>query len=521
MSSPSRPTSPPPVPTSPPPRRAATEPSVPPPRRAATQPPVAAPTILIALSTVGAGLPLEEELRRAGAKVRWDAAAADGPKASAPGERTGVVILDADHLGERLGAVAAAWRSSPSLPGVVAIGDGEAARRYAPAARVTLLAGKASTATLCAAVQEAYRLRLGASLAWPNVCAAVGQPPLAQDAATVSAVVIAARAVPLELPRVALGPYAQHYITANQRCAEVVAERRLALPEQSATLAFDGTLTLQNALNKGPLDPAQTARLTWALACAGAVELTVEPRDMATPARRALAELRRHLAQRRQRLPGGTYYDVLEITPLADPPQIEEAYRLQALRYAPSALASHDLADLASSVQPMWELVEKARATLMDLPARGRYHDWLRSKSELRTVWAVDPEVARLAIAAFERGQRALGEGDVHRAVSELAAACRTQPGHPEHEATLSWARYRVQVAAGGDRDVLARRERKALDAMLTGIRPWPRALVALALLCAAEGDVDAARWHLSQALVVDPAMPAAIQLQQRLNARR
>jgi uncharacterized protein HemY len=136
-------------------------------------------------------------------------------------------------------------------------------------------------------------------------------------------------------------------------------------------------------------------------------------------------------------------------------------------------------------------------------------------------VWAVDPEVARLASSAFERGQRALGEGDVHRAVSELAAACRAQPGHPEHEATLAWARYRVQVAAGGDRDALARRERKALDTLLTGIRPWPRALVALALLCAAEGDIDAARWHLSQALTVDPTMPAAIQLQQRLTARR
>lgn len=478
------------------------------------------PSILIALPTVGAGLQLEDTLRRAGARAHWEAACADGPRSSGEAARAGIVIVDADHLGDRLPAAVAAWRASPSLPGVLAIGDGETARAQAPAAHVTLLAGKASTPTLVTAAQEAYRLRLAAALTWPMLCAAVGAPLRERTAATICEVAALARGVALELPRAALGWYPQHYVTATPLLAEVVAERRLALPEQATTAAFDGTLTLQRALHRGPLDAAQTARLTWALACAGAVELTVEPRDGATPARRALAELRRHLVHRKARLLGGTYYDVLEITPLADPPHIEEAYRLQALRYAPAQLARHDLADLASSAQPMWELVEKARATLIDLPARGRYHDWLRSKADLRTIWAVDPHVAKLAADAFERGQRALGDSDVHRAVGELAAACRAQPGHPEYEATLAWARFRVQVAAGQDRDTVARRERATVEDLLVGRRPWPRALVALALLYTSCDDTEGARWHLSQALAVEPSMPAALQLQQRL-ARR
>jgi hypothetical protein len=484
--------------------------------------PLPVPSILIALPTVGAGLQLEDALRRAGALAHWEAGCADGPLAGASvGDgRAGIVIVDADHLGERLPAVVAAWRATPSLPGVLAIGDGETARAQAPRARVTLLAGKASTPTLVTAAQDAYRLRLAAALSWPMLCAAVGRRAGERTAASVSEVAALARGVAIELPRTALGGYAQHYVTAAPLLAEVVAERRLALPEQAATAVFDGTLTLQRALHQGPLDAAHTARLTWALACAGAVELTIEPRDAATPARRTLAELRRHLVHRKTRLTGGTYYDVLEITPLADPPQIEEAYRLQAARYAPAVLAPHDLSDLAGSVQPMWELVEKARATLMAPPARGRYHDWLRSKADLRTIWAVDPHVARLAAEAFERGQRALGDGDVHRAVGELAASCRAQPGHPEYEATLAWARFRVQVAAGQDRDPVARRERATVEELLTGRRPWPRALVALALLCAACDDAEGARWHLAQALAVDPAMPAALQLQQHL-ARR
>jgi hypothetical protein len=45
--------------------------------------------------------------------------------------------------------------------------------------------------------------------------------------------------------------------------------------------------------------------------------------------------------------------------------------------------------------------------------------------------------------------------------------------------------------------------------------------LVALALLCAAGGDADSARWHLAIALSIDPNVPAAAQLAQRLGLRR
>ena len=105
--------------------------------------------------------------------------------------------------------------------------------------------------------------------------------------------------------------------------------------------------------------------------------------------------------------------------------------------------------------------------------------------------------------------------------MSELAVACRKFPGQPEYEANFAWARYRVQVASGRDRVEAAVAERTAIEDMLLGCRPWPRALVALALLCAAAGDADAARWHLHIALQTDPKVPAAAQLAQRLGMRR
>src|SRR5262249_62317977 len=101
------------------------------------------------------------------------------------------------------------------------------------------------------------------------------------------------------------------------------------------------------------------------------------------------------------------------------------------------------------------------------------------------------------------------------------ARAGRQFPGHPDYEASLAWARYRVQVGSGRDRIEAATAERRAIEDLLLGRRPWPHALVALALLCAAAGDADAARWHLHVALQIDPNVPAAAQLAQRLGLRR
>ena len=79
----------------------------------------------------------------------------------------------------------------------------------------------------------------------------------------------------------------------------------------------------------------------------------------------------------------------------------------------------------------------------------------------------------------------------------------------------------RADPASGRDRDDAARAERKTVEQLLMGCKPWPRARIALALLCAATGDADSARWHLHVALQADPTMPAAVQLAQRLGMRR
>ena len=474
-------------------------------------------SVLIALADVGLGVQLEEQLAGAGFTARWDAAAASGPRGAA----ADVVIVDADRLGVRLTEVTDAWRHHADLPGVLAIGSSQVARDQAPGAHVTLLAPIAKLATVVAAIRDTQALRLTTAMRWPLLRAALALPPTDDAPAAWQPTLAAARAIDLELPRAALRWHVHHYVTPLGRLDELRGERVLTVPELETLARLDGTLTVQRVVKRGPLDPARSARMLWALGSLGALAFSPEIHDVATTPRRALAEVRAHLRARAARLERSTFYDVLEISPLAEIDEIDAAYQLVALRFAPAVLATHDLAELAPLVTPSWELVDKARAVLVDHARRGRYHDWLRQKlSELRTVWAVDPAAATAAQAAFVRGQRSLGDGDVHKAMSELAIACRQFPGHPEYEASFAWARYRVQVASGRDRVEAAVAERKILEQLLLGCRPWPRALVALALLCAAAGDVDAARWHLHVALAIDPSVPAAAQLARRLDMR-
>lgn len=484
--------------------------------------------VLIALADVGPGVQLEEALNQAGFTAKWDGTRADGPVAAAgPGvsqvhSAPEVVLVDADRLGRRLGAVAEAWRDQPSVPGVVAIGSSPAARDQAPRARVTLLAPTASIATVSAAIREAAKLRLASGMRWPVLRAALGLPPAANEPAAWAATVHHARDVELDIARSALRWHAAHYATPTPLLDQLREERVLSVPELETAAHVDGTRTIQALVKAGPLDPQASARLLWMLASMGAIDLTPEVRDHATVARRALAEIRAHLRARAKRLERATYYDVLELTPLAEYPEIERAYQLVAWRYSPRALARYDLAELAPLVKPGWDQIEKARAVLVDDAERGRYTDYLRrSLDELETTWAIDVAAIKTAADAFARGQRALGEGDVHRALGELATACRHHPGHPDYEATLAWTKLRVEVAAGKPQRELAIAARTAIEEQLLGRRPWPHALVALALVCAAGSDPDAARWHLHVALTIDPTLPAAQQLAQRLGMRR
>lgn len=481
--------------------------------------------VLLALSDLGLGIQLQESLEGRGVPVRWDPNAVMGPTPQhvAGEDLDDIVVLDADLLGNRLLDVADAWRKVDPAPALLALGSTGSGGESAAAARCQLIGAGDDADTFLRAAQDAMRLRFAGSMTRGLARRALEIAQVGEPIADAAQIVGAARALPVEVAKEALRWHARSYVCGDGEMIKALREvRALTIPEVEFVAKLDGTATVQTLVKAGPIDAWHAARLLWSLTSVGAAVVTPEPVDLATPRRRALAMIRRHLRARQARLEKGTFYDVLEIIPAVETEDIENAYELVARRYSPQVLAAFDLGDLADLPEPMWQQVEKARTVMHDIAAQGRYNDWLRSRwSEIRTRWAIENTAAQLGVEAWHRGQRALGEGDVHRAVGELAAAARNHPGHPDYEANLSWARYRT--AAGRDeaeRAEVARRERGNAEAAYWGCRPWPRAMLALALLCAADSDPDTARWHLQEALAIDPNMPAAQQLLSRLGRR-
>jgi hypothetical protein len=320
----------------------------------------------------------------------------------------------------------------------------------------------------------------------------------------------------------ALRWHAAEYVTASAAGIERLRElRALTIPEVELMPALDGTRTLQNALRTpGRLDAWGAARLVWALASLGQVSFSAEPLDQLTLPRRRLTQVRLQLRARQQRLARSTFYDVLEMVPRAEPAEAQRAADHLALRFSPQRLADLDLATLQPLVQPIWDQIAEARTVLLSWNDRARYHAALAQQHDRTTEWASDRLDTAGGFEALAKSQKALLDGDVYKALSTAALACRLHPGHPELETSLAWSRYRADVHGGKDRAETARRERAIADGWNLGHRPWPRALVALGLLCAADGDPDSARWHLHEALEADPTHATARQLLQRLSPR-
>jgi hypothetical protein len=480
------------------------------------------PSVVLALDDVGLAVPLQELLERGGHGVLWSPPLADGPERLPRGHTVDVVVL-AQRAGVALERAIERWRAIEPPPGVLALVLGVAGETAAKKAHVPLIAATAPPPDIARAVDRALALRWSGLLAPRHARGALALgSALADPIEDAARVVKAARHADLEVVREALRWYSMHYVTATDVIAQLRDVRALAIPEVELVRSIDGAHTMHTIINKATIGPHAAGRLLWALACVGAIQLTAEPIDLFTPERRAVAMARLHLKARALRSQRATHYDLLEITPAAGVPEIEQACQMLGIRYAPPRMDGLDLGDAAALVTPTWKAIQRARATLSDPADRLRYNEKLAAqRGTIDSTWTFGPHDRTRAEESFARGQRALVAGEPFRAVSEMAAAARAHPDHPDYEASLAWARTRAELARGKPKDQTVDVERKNAEAALAGRRPWPRALVALALLCAADEDPDAARWHLKEALACDPHLPVARQLFTRLGGVR
>lgn len=481
--------------------------------------------VLLAFDDVGMAVQLQEELEGVGHEVRWDGAQQRGPAAGPTW--ADVVLITVAAGDQELAERVRAWHDADPPPALLIIGPSAEDREAAARLRVPFVASTSPTPAIDDAIAQAIKLRFASSLqASSPLKVGLRALGLSTDGESLDAsarLIAGARKADVEMVREALRWHAADYVSVSADWIARLREiRALTIPEVEFAPILDGTHCLQTVLRGGRLEPWQAARFVWALASIGALIFTPEPPDESTTRRRRLTQTRDHLRARQKRLARATYYDVLEVTQAATPAHVAQAVQALALRYSPERLGHLDLATLTPLVEPTWKQIREAHKALGDMGLRTRYNAWWPQQKSLSTEWGRGDIDAAGAAQAMARGQSALVAGQLFKAVSDMAAACRLHPQHPDYEASLAWARFRADTSRSpDDKPAIAKRERAVAEAALAGHRPWPRALLALGLLCVADGDAEAARWHLHEALTVDPNLPAARQLLQRIGNPR
>ncbi len=470
------------------------------------------------------GVQLQEVIEGLGYSTAWDPNQSLGPSGDSPPRPDAVLLLVPHNAGDGGKIVlntVRAWQAHDPAPGVVLMGTDVGAQKLATAARLRFVATTAEPNAFRAAIDGAVALRYTAQLNKTLLMRALGAPVSGDDQQDLIMAVGAVRRAPNELVREALRSYSGMYVGTTSAIAALREHRALTIPEVEFVGKLEGTKTLQNVVKLGPLDVWAAGKLIWALASFGALTLTDDPPNLKTRKRRAIYVTRKHLEARAKRLEKSTFYDVLEITPAAEFPEVRHAASMLALRYDPELIGRLDLSTIGPLVDSNWAQIKAARSTLLDWPSRGRYNDYLAKEwKNLTSEWAPKSLDIKGAQKAFAVGQRALIEGEVFKAVSNFAAAARMHPHHPDYECSLAWAQFRAAVTKGQDRAEQAKLKRAEAESSQFGRRPWPRALLALGMLCAADNDPDAARWYLGEALECDPNMPAAKKILARLGVK-
>ncbi len=330
----------------------------------------------------------------------------------------------------------------------------------------------------------------------------------------------------IRLMQEALRWHAPHYITASTQLLLLQIDG-VVPPQNIAVCQFlDGSKTLRTVLQQNVVSPEETIPFLWLLGCFGIVAFTQSPIDEQTIERRETAQLRRHIAQRyhhyyppqENKHQTKTHYDVLETSRFATDQEIANAFRELSMRFGPPVVGEIDLGNYSKLMATLWQDITAAHQALDTKEKRRRYAAKAAlQKRPITTDFTLSLDSIQTARTRFSSGQKALSSGSIHKAISDFAMACRQHPNHPVYETALSWTKYLVDAQSGNPPHATAKAKRANAEKALLGRRPWPQAILTLARLCAAEGDIEAATFHTCEALRVAPHFQIAHTFLQQL----
>jgi curved DNA-binding protein CbpA len=205
---------------------------------------------------------------------------------------------------------------------------------------------------------------------------------------------------------------------------------------------------------------------------------------------------------------------------------VRNAYFQLARKLHPDKLASLGISDAQRQAQRLFAQINTAFATLADSQRRQEYAD-LQRRGGQAAMRANEDKIDELASKvlraeeAFKQGEMALRREQFAQAVTAFTSACELQPGEPEYQAMLAWAKF----AAAPDKSAIASVTRAALGRAAEDSENSVTARFYLGRVERMLGREKEALHHFQEVLRTKPhhaeAASEARILEQRLRGRR
>lgn len=317
----------------------------------------------------------------------------------------------------------------------LAIAQQAADRQGLKLTRVLADKGALDEPTLNRALETHFRELLFATLSWPDGEASLarGRPQLGGELTVrvdcIPLLIGFARSQPASLDelRARVGSPATHLEVRDERRA-LLEGHDVGPVARQLLEACDGTLTVEDLVDRTPGDEPAVWRALYTLLLIGALEPSLADATL-----RAETLTRQEVLERLARAEHADHYGMLELGPSTPGERIRQSYYLLARRYHPDRFRAGPLADLIDRIEQYFARVTEAYNTLINPNLRAAYDEQLAASRAQKP----EQDTRYLARENYRRGRELIAKGRLQDAMTSLENAVQLEPRNASYRLEL------------------------------------------------------------------------------------
>jgi len=212
-------------------------------------------------------------------------------------------------------------------------------------------------------------------------------------------------------------------------------EYRLQVSEGEKWLidTIDGTLTVKEVIDMSPLDILETYRLLYALIVLNLFEVisSSAPITDEPPPAPERDEIVDRMLTIYHEMASKNYFEILGVSENADPSEIKAAYLVLAKKYHPDSFSSEKLTLVESTVNKIFDAVNKAYRVLSDIDKKKEYVESLSGPAKEDVSNKINDVMS--AELQFQKGKIFLQKRDFKNALEAFGWAIKLLPEEGEY----------------------------------------------------------------------------------------